>query len=159
MFGVVVCFEGRLFAPQLVGVTAVLLLVLCLCSQLNMGEGKTRVILPMLALECANGQQLVRLNFLPTLLDEANGHLHRYLTASVLERKLFLMPFNRDVKLDVIQARTMKACLMYCQQVSAKFLAGAACWPRELLPHACHSVVAVVASYSYQNCSSRRQLD
>jgi hypothetical protein len=86
-----------------------------------MGEGKTRVILPMLALECANGQQLVRLNFLPTLLDEAYGHLHRYLTASVLGRKLFLMPFNRDVRLDEIKARTIKACLTYCQQVSIKY--------------------------------------
>jgi hypothetical protein len=83
----------------------------------------------MLALECANGQQLVRLNFLPTLLDEAYGHLHRYLTASVLGRKLFLLPFNRDVKLDVMRARAMKSCLMYCQQVSSRCFAGAACCP------------------------------
>jgi hypothetical protein len=87
-----------------------------------MGEGKTRVILPMLALECANGKQLVRLNFLPTLLDEAYAHLHRYLTASVLCRKLFLMPFNRDVKLDVARAAAMRAGLMYCQQVSSTLL-------------------------------------
>jgi hypothetical protein len=87
----------------------------------------------MLALECANGQQLVRLNFLPTLLDEAYGHLHRYLTASVLGRKLFLLPFNRDVKLDVTQARTMRACLMYCQQVRKAIQACATLVPDTLL--------------------------
>jgi hypothetical protein len=84
-----------------------------------MGEGKTRVILPMLALHWADGQQVVRLNFLPTLLDEASNHLQRYLTASVLRRKLFVMPFSRDVQLDEPGARAMLACTRYCQQVGA----------------------------------------
>jgi hypothetical protein len=43
-----------------------------------MGEGKTRVILPMLALHWADGSRIVRLNFLPTLLDDAYNHLHRW---------------------------------------------------------------------------------
>ncbi|PNH12760.1 hypothetical protein TSOC_000242, partial [Tetrabaena socialis] len=85
-------------------------------AQLNMGEGKTRVILPMLVLHWANGTHLVRLNFLSTLLDEAYGHLHNHLCASVLGRKLFALPFNRDVRLTAAGAGAMRACLAYCQQ-------------------------------------------
>jgi hypothetical protein len=64
--------------------------------QLNMGEGKTRVILPMLLLELTlSRQKLIRLTFLPTLLDDAHHALHQSLTASVINKKLFTMPFHR----------------------------------------------------------------
>jgi hypothetical protein len=72
----------------------------------------------MIALECADGRHLVRLNLLSTLLDEGYAHLHSYLTASVLGRKLFLLPFNRDVQLDAAAARTIMGSLLYCQQAS-----------------------------------------
>ncbi len=91
--------------------------VLCY-SQLNMGEGKTRVILPMLALHWADGSRVVRLNFLPALIDEAYAHLHLVLTASsLLHRKLFRMPFHRDVQLTEQGIAAMRATLNYCQQV------------------------------------------
>ena len=48
--------------------------------QLNMGEGKTRVILPMLVLALSGRGQLVRLNFLQELLPEAVEYLHSCLT-------------------------------------------------------------------------------
>ena len=49
--------------------------------QLNMGEGKTRVILPMLVLALARlGREIVRLNFVGALLGEAAQYLHRTLT-------------------------------------------------------------------------------
>lgn len=48
--------------------------------QLNMGEGKTRVILPMLVLAIAGKGHLVRLNFLHELLPEAVEYLHAGLT-------------------------------------------------------------------------------
>lgn len=40
-----------------------------------MGEGKTRVIIPLLILHWADGHNLVRLNLLPALLEEAWAHL------------------------------------------------------------------------------------
>lgn len=52
----------------------------CLCLQLNMGEGKTRVILPMVALELSGKGNVVRLNFLSQLLPEAVEYLHACLT-------------------------------------------------------------------------------
>ena len=48
--------------------------------QLNMGEGKTRVILPMLVLALCGRGELVRLNFLQELLPEAVDYLHSCLT-------------------------------------------------------------------------------
>ncbi len=74
-----------------------------------MGEGKTRVMLPMLVLQLADGQQLVRATFLPALLSEAHSHLHRTLTASVLGVRLFEMPFDRDVTPRVTDARALLA--------------------------------------------------
>jgi hypothetical protein len=59
----------------------------------------------------------VHLNFLGTLLNEAYAHLHAFLIASVLGRKLFLMPFHMDVYITANVARYMKACLDYCKQV------------------------------------------
>ncbi|PNH12759.1 hypothetical protein TSOC_000243 [Tetrabaena socialis] len=92
-------------------------------AQLNMGEGKTRVILPKLVLHWANGTHLVRLNFLSTLLDEAYGHLHNHLCASVLGRKLFALPFNREVRITAAGVGAMRACLAYCHQEGGLLLA------------------------------------
>ena len=69
-------------------------------SQLNMGEGKTRVILPMLLLTRTKTRDaVVRVHFLSQLLHEAHDYLHCCLTASVFEKLICLVPFNRDVKL------------------------------------------------------------
>eukprot|EP00798_Chlamydomonas_sp_ICE-L_P016735 gene16735-23007_t len=85
-------------------------------AQLNMGEGKTRVILPMLVLHLAKGKHVVRLNFLSTLLSEAGAHLHNHICASVLGRKVFIQPFSRDVELTVSNVKSMTASLLHCQK-------------------------------------------
>ncbi|GIL75394.1 hypothetical protein Vretifemale_5196 [Volvox reticuliferus] len=95
-------------------------------AQLNMGEGKTRVILPMLALHLADGSQVVRLNLLSTLSEEAYGHLHNTLCAGVLGRKLFTLPFHRGVLLTdktalgeepkAVEVEAMLASLHHCKQ-------------------------------------------
>ena len=86
-------------------------------SQLNMGEGKTRVILPMLVLELARpgSKQLVRLNFLSQLLSEAYDFLHRNLTASLACRRLVQLPFHRDAPLSTLNVRRMLAFLERCR--------------------------------------------
>lgn len=63
--------------------------------QLNMGEGKTRVILPMLVLALSGRGQLVRLNFLQELLPEAVDYLHTCLTGLLLLSD-FLTPHLRS---------------------------------------------------------------
>lgn len=59
----------------------------------------------------------MRLNFLSQLLPEAFAHLHQHLCGSVLGRKLLLLPFNRDVDLDVGGARAMRAAVEHCKRV------------------------------------------
>jgi hypothetical protein len=80
--------------------------------QLNMGEGKTRIIIPLLILFWGKDKEkkdyIVRLTFLNQLLGEAFSHFHKYLSASILGRKLFLMPFSRDVELTVERVRAIE---------------------------------------------------
>mmetsp|Transcript_33769 Transcript_33769/g.49019 ORF Transcript_33769/g.49019 Transcript_33769/m.49019 type:complete len:1441 (+) Transcript_33769:465-4787(+) len=85
-------------------------------GQLNMGEGKTRVILPMIVLHLAKGEDIVRLHFLTQLLDEGFNYLHRYLCASVLNRKIFRLPFNRDYCLNLDDIAVLESILDYCRQ-------------------------------------------
>lgn len=112
-----------------------------------MGEGKTRVILPMLILELADGTRLVRewgwtawagrlaaahctsgvalilhprlqvrLSLLRPLLEEAYSYLQRAICASTLGRKLFLLPFNRDVVVTEHTVAAMRSALRMCNQ-------------------------------------------
>ncbi|KAG2451920.1 hypothetical protein HYH02_003695 [Chlamydomonas schloesseri] len=85
-------------------------------AQLTMGEGKTRVILPMLVLALADGKRVVSLTFLSTLLDEAYAYLHGALCAGVLGRKLFTLPFHRDIELTPTRVRRMRAALGHCMR-------------------------------------------
>ena len=81
-------------------------------TQLNMGEGKTRVIIPMLLLSCAHPKCLMRLHFLSPLLGEAYDYLHRTITASVFCRPVGLMPFHRDIKPSLNDAETLLYALL-----------------------------------------------
>lgn len=78
-------------------------------SQLNMGLGKTRVILPMIVLHWMqnSAEKLISALFTTPLLREAYDHMHRYLTASVFLVPIFEQPFNRDVKLCPLTIKKM----------------------------------------------------
>ena len=86
-------------------------------TQLNMGEGKTRVILPMLVMHWRNSDKLVRLNFLTPLLQEAFEYMHNVLCASIIGILIFHHPFNRDVKLTCGLSRTYVSSLKHCQKL------------------------------------------
>ena len=86
-------------------------------AQLNMGEGKTRVILPMLILHGQPVDSVFRLHVLSPLLGEAYDYFHRTLTASLMCRRVHVLPFNRDVKLDARSVRIIKQSLTRCQQL------------------------------------------
>ncbi|KAL1498573.1 hypothetical protein AB1Y20_013890 [Prymnesium parvum] len=85
-------------------------------TQVNMGEGKTRVILPMLLLNLANGKRLVRLHFPSALIDEAYFYLHQTLTASLMRRQILRFPFHRDIKLTIDDVERMHDSLMRCMR-------------------------------------------
>ena len=62
----------------------------------------------------------VSLAFLSTLLDEADAYLHGALCAGVLGRKLFTMPFHRDIELTPARVLRMRAALAHCMQVGVR---------------------------------------
>ena len=90
--------------------------------QLNMGQGKTRVIVPMLVLHWSDGSQLVRVHALTAIMGELAEHLQASLTDSVNACRVFLQPFHRDVELDVDRVRAMHASLVYCKQTGGLLL-------------------------------------
>lgn len=59
----------------------------------------------------------VRGMFLSQLLHEGRSHLQQHLTASVLGRKVFVMPFHRGIQVTPQALSAMKASLAYCQKV------------------------------------------
>ena len=68
--------------------------------QLDMGMGKTRVLVPMLILEMISEQTLCRVNVLPGILKEALNYYKVVMSASVLRVRLFVLPFDRSVAFD-----------------------------------------------------------
>lgn len=81
--------------------------------QLNMGEGKTKVIVPMLCCHWADGTRVVRLNVLRAQFATMSGYLVRVLSG-LLGRRVYELPFNRDVSMSneniAAIARTFKQC-------------------------------------------------
>ncbi|KAI9918934.1 hypothetical protein PsorP6_011514 [Peronosclerospora sorghi] len=69
--------------------------------QLNMGRGKTRVILPMLFLHFTQSRcpRVLRAHFLSPLLSEAQQFMHRYLSATSARLGIFEQPFHRQIDL------------------------------------------------------------
>lgn len=58
--------------------------------------------------------------FLSQLMHEGRSHLQQHLTASVLGRKVFCMPFHRGTQVTGKTLGAMKAALAYCQMVRSK---------------------------------------
>jgi hypothetical protein len=83
--------------------------------QLNMGLGKTRVIVPCLILELSRRKKIPRVYFLSSLPDEGFEYLRNTLTSGVFTKKLFRYPFTRDVKLSVEEAAIFTASMKHCE--------------------------------------------
>jgi hypothetical protein len=63
------------------------------------------------------GRLQVRVHFLAQLMHEGASHLRQHLTASVLGRKVFCMPFHRGTQVTPRTLPAMAAALTYCQKV------------------------------------------
>jgi Protein of unknown function (DUF3638) len=96
--------------------------------QLNMGLGKTRVIVPMLLLFWTLDSKetpyarITRLNVLPNLIHEASDFFRSTLTGSIARIRLFALPFCRDVVLDDQRLASMTALLNQCRESLGFFL-------------------------------------
>ena len=81
--------------------------------QLNMGEGKTFVILPTLAAEMVDGEALARITLLAPLAGACRRHLQHAL-GGVLGIRVWELPFNRDVRLNGARVAALSAAFNDC---------------------------------------------
>jgi hypothetical protein len=97
--------------------------------QLNMGEGKTRVILPMLLMEMSERARLEfghephkraipRIHILPQLMVETFNYMHECLCGGILNQRLMSLPFSRDVELDSTRMRAIRKHIAGVQSAS-----------------------------------------
>lgn len=76
--------------------------------QLNMGEGKSSVIVPMVSAALANSQQLLRVVTLKPLLRQTQYLLSQRL-GGLVNRRIYYMPFSRKTKLNSTTISAMQA--------------------------------------------------
>ncbi|CAK0864044.1 unnamed protein product [Prorocentrum cordatum] len=82
--------------------------------QLNMGEGKSKVILPMLVAKLADGNRLVRANVPSSLVAVSVDHF-RQVFGGLLRRHIFVLPFRRDCPVAEEPRRVLARQLARCR--------------------------------------------
>lgn len=83
--------------------------------QLNMGEGKTTVITPMIAARLADGSQLLRIIVLKPLLRQSVDILSQRL-GGLLNRQIYHVPFSRRTRLDQDSLKTLRKIFDECKE-------------------------------------------
>jgi hypothetical protein len=69
-------------------------------TQLNMGEGKTQIIIPLLILNCIYREKRIpRINILTQLMPEASSNFYKFLSSSTFQIPIIHLSFNRNVNL------------------------------------------------------------
>ncbi|KAJ7483159.1 hypothetical protein FB451DRAFT_1028934 [Mycena latifolia] len=96
--------------------------------QLNMGEGKSSVIVPIVSLALAKGEQLVRVVVLKPLSAQM-FQLLKQRVCGLANRRLFFLPFSRDTQLDCAKIQQIVALLKECVRVRGILL----CQPEHIL--------------------------
>src|SRR5690606_708337 len=89
--------------------------------QLNMGEGKSSVIVPIAAADLADGSKLVRVIVLKPLSSQMFQLLVRKL-GGMINRRIFYMPFSRSLQLTEKDAKTIADMYKTCMRVGGILL-------------------------------------
>ena len=89
--------------------------------QLNMGEGKSSVIVPIVAAALADGKKLVRVVVLRQLSTQMFHLLSRKLSG-LLNRRIFHMPISRSTQLDIQKARQIQILCEECRRTGGILL-------------------------------------
>ncbi|KAF9474197.1 hypothetical protein BDN70DRAFT_334295 [Pholiota conissans] len=90
--------------------------------QLNMGEGKSHVIVPLVASALANSRNLVRVVVLKPLAKQMFGHLVERLSG-LANRRIFYLPFSRDVKATPQVVKKIRNLFEECARVGGILVA------------------------------------
>ncbi|KAF4447595.1 hypothetical protein F53441_8890 [Fusarium austroafricanum] len=81
--------------------------------QLNMGEGKSTVIVPMVATALADGSKIIRV----IVAKPQAKQMHQMLVSKLgglLNRPVYLLPFSRDIRLDIQRADSIYRLVTKC---------------------------------------------
>ena len=89
--------------------------------QLNMGEGKSSVIVPAVAAALADGKKLVRVVVLKPLSNQMFHVLVKRL-GGMLGRRIFHMPISRSVRLDTHKAQQIRTMCEECMRTGGVLL-------------------------------------
>lgn len=98
------------------------------CMLLNMGEGKSSVIVPIVAATLADGRHLPRVIVLPALAAQM-FHILRQKLGGMLNRRVVTMPFSRSTSLTCGQAGTIQTIYEQCLRDKCVVL----CQPEHIL--------------------------
>jgi hypothetical protein len=90
--------------------------------QLNMGEGKSSVIVPMVAAALGNGQNFIRVVVLKTLATQMFNLLVNRM-GGLLSRQIFYLPFSRSIKLDQHKLELIEALYQECAETGGIMVA------------------------------------
>ncbi|KAL0058901.1 hypothetical protein AAF712_014383 [Marasmius tenuissimus] len=90
--------------------------------QLNMGEGKSSVIVPFLGTALANGHQLMRVVVLKSLARQMFSLLVQRL-GGLTNRQILFLPFSRDVNVDDSKVQQMRQLYEHAIQTGAILVA------------------------------------
>ncbi|KAL4078001.1 hypothetical protein J3A83DRAFT_4087181 [Scleroderma citrinum] len=83
--------------------------------QLHMGEGKSSVIVPMVASDLADGEKLVRV-VVPKALTAQMFHLLVERLGGLTNRRIYYLPFSRSLQVDQSGVGAFHAILNECRQ-------------------------------------------
>ncbi|KAF5344601.1 hypothetical protein D9758_013899 [Tetrapyrgos nigripes] len=83
--------------------------------QLNMGEGKSSVIVPMIATSLSDGNKLVRVIVLKALSPQMFQLLVDRVSG-LANRRVFYMPFSRDLKVDINLTKRIQDLYQECMR-------------------------------------------
>jgi hypothetical protein len=84
-----------------------------ICMQLNMGEGKTSVITPLIITSLTNGKNLVRVIVLNSLLNVNYSSLVQKL-GGLLNKRVYIFPCDRDIQFDENNIATYESLYKEC---------------------------------------------
>ena len=81
--------------------------------QLNMGEGKSSVIVPIVVAILADGAQLVRV-IVPKVLTAQMFHLLADRLGGLVNRRIYFLPFSRSLQVDVQKVAALHEIMSEC---------------------------------------------
>ena len=90
--------------------------------QLNMGEGKSHVIVPLVAAALADSRKLVRVVVLKPLAGQM-FHLLVERISGLANRRIFNLPFSRDITINIQQIQHIRNLFEECARVQGVLVA------------------------------------